>query len=800
MSAIRIKTAVRLVAAATATIVLLAGAGVARGAAPVKEVLSSHFGREVNLTQVMAKGGPALEDICTVESKDECQTGSPSSIAGGFEYAEAVAGAPNGNVYVADAGNARVQELTAAGEFILMFGKEVDKSTGEDVCTAASKDLCGAGVPGAAPGQLARPSSIAVDPASGDVYVLDAVNTRIEKFTAAGEFVLSIAGSPEHGPLTFDQGLHGNLLAVGGSDDLVYVGEREPGRVQEFESDGKWRGEVTGIGNVRAVAVDDSCALHEPVLTELTTPTCKVFDPLFGDLYVAYDDNKLIQAFTAGGALIGEPVTVGPAVSFIWTLATDPAGRLAVTAHEQANLAERQSGSLYDPASGRLITEFAISPRGNFGMGFNGNDELYATAAGADHEILAYAPEPVAELVTNNATCKEGAEHETNVTFDCALNGETNPYDVPETESWFEWGATCALGAKTPNQPVATVEELVPVSAPVGGLHPNESYCYQTVGVDQNVQLPEDLTGEKIVFKTPSLPPKVFGEPTASFVKSSSALMFGELNPEHALTEYYFEYAAGTEPAAKTLEECKPATTCTGVARTPVLKSGLYGKIGVTLEATGLQPSTTYHYRLTAVNQAGQSPPGAEGSFTTAPTPGPQASTGPPGAIGVSSATATGTVNPEGQAATYTFKLGVYNGASTQYGIVFSGSAAAVSAPIEESLALTGLQPGTTYAYKIAVTTGTGSAEGAPVTFTTTGLPSILSIPSVLPQIPVPNIAFPTPAVGPIAGTTTSRNAKKLAQALKACKKKPKSKQAACKQNAHKKYGSKQANHHKKKG
>jgi hypothetical protein len=42
-----------------------------------------------------------------------------------------------------------------------------------NICTAVSNDVCTAGVPGAAAGQLDLPASVAVDAATGDVYVLE---------------------------------------------------------------------------------------------------------------------------------------------------------------------------------------------------------------------------------------------------------------------------------------------------------------------------------------------------------------------------------------------------------------------------------------------------------------------------------------------------------------------------------------------------------------------------------------------------------------------------------------------------
>ena len=65
------------------------------------------------------------------------------------------------------------------------------------------------------------------------------------------------------------------------------------------------------------------------------------------------------------------------------------------------------------------------------------------------------------------------------------------------------------------------------------------------------------------------------------------------------------------------------------------------------------------------------------------------------------SAVITGAVNPDGVPAGYAFELGVYNGTSTQYTIVYSAEAGSGNTPVEESLPVTGLQPGTTYAYRI---------------------------------------------------------------------------------------------------
>ncbi len=109
-----------------------------------------------------------------------------------------------GDVYVVDEGNYRIQKYSPSGQFLLMFGGEVDKTTGADVCTAADLaggDICGVGVPGNGPGHFhneagknwgnQQNNSIAVGP-TGTVYVGD--YGRIQEFEPdgafAGEFVL----------------------------------------------------------------------------------------------------------------------------------------------------------------------------------------------------------------------------------------------------------------------------------------------------------------------------------------------------------------------------------------------------------------------------------------------------------------------------------------------------------------------------------------------------------------------------------------------------------------------------------
>jgi hypothetical protein len=813
------------------SIVVLPGASDARAATPatppVKLIVTNHFGREVNLTEVDKHAGGSLENICTVSSGDICQEGKESTAPGGFDYPEGVAinddptSPQYQRVYVADTANNRVQELTPAGQFVSMFGREVNETkttelkepgnphhvteaeenicTQEEITTASVK--CKIGTAGDHAGQMSADYSIAIDPTTGDVYVQDLINWRIDKYTATGEFIwtagkevnetkddtsateaeknLCTAASGDEckagvesstGPAAFKfEQKYGDLLAIGGPENLLYVGDER--RIQELNSNGTWVGEIslTSISSepessVSALAVDNSCTLHTPVLTETTTPTCKEFDPANGDLYLAYRVNFITEAiyqYEPDGKQVKTFKTAE-----IEAIALDATGRLAVSETQ----AGTHFGSLYQADTGRLITHFTVFGRfGSKGVSFGGKGDLFAADG---QETSGYTPVAVAEFLTRPIECSPGPEHETDATFDCDLKGAVDPWGIPEAEAWFQWGSTCSLGLETPKQSIPVTskegeeEPLVSIQAPVEALRPNESVCYQVSGEDREVKKPELLTSETATFPTPIVPPVIVGEPSASFITSTSAVLFGELNPENAKTEYFFEYGPG-EALAKCSQGMRKED-CAGVAATATDRATcheqagedrcVYRNISTILGATGLQPATLYHYRLFAENEStmgGEKDtsfnhlhPVPEGSFTTASVPVPQAVTGSVKALGVTTATIDGTVDPNGVPATYTFELGVNGGAATQYGVVFSGTAGTGTVPTEEFLALTGLQPGTEYVYRISIVSGYISNEshtiqGAATTFTTAGLPEALISPPVLAQLPVPKIIFP---------------------------------------------------------
>jgi sugar lactone lactonase YvrE len=110
-----------------------------------------------------------------------------------------------GNLYVADTLNNRIEIFDADGKFISAFGKSGD-----------------------GPGYFARPKGVAID-GDGHIWVADGMQDRVQVFNREAQLLISFGG---HGMLPGQfQGLVG--IAVD-KNNRVFTSEIYPGRVQQF--------------------------------------------------------------------------------------------------------------------------------------------------------------------------------------------------------------------------------------------------------------------------------------------------------------------------------------------------------------------------------------------------------------------------------------------------------------------------------------------------------------------------------------------------------------------------------------
>ena len=226
---------------------------------------------------------PALQ-TCTAT----CFAGLPGAGAGQLNGDEGIAvdnsgGASQGDVYVARPLQPPRPEIRPGGEFLLMLGGEVDKTSGANLCAKADLeggDECGIGLAGTAPGRFQSlfGRSLAVD-STGRVFVGD--ENRVQRFSPAGVLEAQIAlpgvGSIEN-------------LAVDSAGDL-YVKGSELAGVRKYNPTGTELGsprDEAGEGERQAIAIgaadelflnDFQAASHHLLSYDAAGAHTATFDP-----------------------------------------------------------------------------------------------------------------------------------------------------------------------------------------------------------------------------------------------------------------------------------------------------------------------------------------------------------------------------------------------------------------------------------------------------------------------------------------------------------------------------------------
>lgn len=446
---------------------------------------------------------------------EACSTGSA---AGQCNIPRGVAAdSSDGRVFVADQENRRIVELTAWGEFVRTWGWDViasgpdNNGVGFEICVPANGDICKAGAAGAGAGQfgsLFGPQGLAVD-SSGDVYVTDSDNFRVQKFDSEGHFLrmwgrgvnAGTSGNAEictnAGPPTDVCGAGaegtgngqfsgwarpGDFIAIGLSDQ-VYVGDKE--RIQRFDTAGVYQGQIAIPGEtVQSLATDSAGNLY------LTYLNGSVFSGLSKP-----NVHKLTPTGATGSPAtftVADPraVTVD-AVGDVYTF--DPS---VIHTNEPQNdfppILEFDSGAHLIAEFGKDEFSTSTGLTTNLCAGSASPGNLYVANSSSKPSFLrAYgtapkgceAPPPKAPQIT--------AQYAVSVGTDSALvRAQINPHFIEGTAYYVEYGTgDCAAGGCPFKQPLkaavlgggATQQAVTTAGVVLTGLSPGTSYHYRFV-------------------------------------------------------------------------------------------------------------------------------------------------------------------------------------------------------------------------------------------------------------------------------------------------------------------------------
>jgi hypothetical protein len=562
------------------------------------------------------------------------------------------------------------------------------------------------GQEGSGNGQLSEPLGVAVDDTSGDVYVADTANNRVEEFDASGKY-LGQFGGDETPAGSFSRPRD---IAVDNSSSAakgdVYVTDVGHNVIDIFTSAGKYVSQLTGaegaaFGELLGVAIGTS-----------------------GEIW-AYDGASRVYEFSDAGVLLAKFETgrgterglaVDSAGGVYLLFGCDCIGKYHLTGSSSAEqLAEWGSGSAlavnlqsnnvfldersqiqeYEPFGepfGEVVTTFANEGLAESqGLAVDGADgTVYATQRSADSVAVFKAV-----LLANATTGPASSIEKTAATISGTVGREGLP-----TKYRFQYGETNAYGSSTPAATVVGEEEEL--TAKLGGLAPGTTYHYRIVA--ENANGAND--GIDRTFTTPSAVDSVQTE-AATGLGKNGATLHGSLAPDGSDAHYYFQYGETAEYGSTS-----PAP--------PGQDAGSASKVEhAEVALTGLLSSTTYHYRVVAVNSLGTTY-GEDTTFTTLPAVD-SVQTEAASGVGANGATLHGSLAPDGSDTHYYFQYGE----TTEYGSsspappgIDAGSASKAE---QAQTTLSGLYANTTYHYRIAAVNSFGITYGEDETFATFG-------------------------------------------------------------------------------
>ena len=186
------------------------------------------------------------------------QFGSQGSSPGQLNNPASIAIDAEGNLWVADKGNSRIQKFSPEGALLDGFGSL-----------------------GSGNGQFNRPEGIAID-AAGDIWVSDTYNYRIQKFSAEGEFIEVVApeGLGHVEPTGIDAGPDGKVWVADWTNNRVAVLSESGGFELSFGATGSGPGQ---FNRPDAIEADES-----------------------GNVWVGDQDNGRIQRFDQEGNFVDQ--------------------------------------------------------------------------------------------------------------------------------------------------------------------------------------------------------------------------------------------------------------------------------------------------------------------------------------------------------------------------------------------------------------------------------------------------------------------------------------------------------------
>ncbi len=436
-------------------------------------------------------------------------------------------------------------------------------------------------------------------------------------------------------------------------------------------------------------------------------------DPSAGDIYLA--TGNVINKYTPAEAAAGDSTPSGQITgfSYVYGVAVDPAnGDVYATDYNVPDTvfkfdAEGNPLPFNTPGlTGQLTgpTSLAVNPNnGNVVVG-NLTSSIVFELSSSGSIVTAYAgPSPSIGLAINSA----------GELFDAVTINGVVRFASPSsgyTQLTTNYGGGIAIDPLSQHVFVSGEKKVSEFAADgnqvglsFGSAQLRESYGVGVPTGAAHVYVSDNPSNQAFDFQRLLVPDTTTG--SASAIGATTATVSGHLDPLGG-PQATCSFSYGTDPGL------------VGAESAPCTDPGPYSSpADVSMTLSGLNPDTTYYYRLEATTANGVGT-GEIKNFAT-PTGPPVVTTEGANELGTSLATLHGTVNPGGAQTSYFFEYGM----TEAYGDRLPGGGGYPAGEGNQdrpiSIGLAGLQPGTTYHYRLVATNSFGTTQGSDRTFTT---------------------------------------------------------------------------------
>ncbi len=678
-------------------------------------------------------------------------------------------GAAAGTFYVIDSANNRVQQFNPAGEFVRTWGWGVRDGEAEfQTCKTAA--TCQAGTAGPGAGSLRAPQGIALDQTTGNLYVSDQGNRRVDVFGPNGAFQGAFGYGVRTGAAEFQfcttscvdpntaAGAQGGRfgaamggLAVDPVSGNLYVASKTNRRVEVFKpivtsgvvSNAEflrafgWDVLTGGVTTFEVCEVAASCkqgtgGANPGQFATLNSPSDIAIDSA-GSIYAVDLGNKRVQKFSPVPALIAEKFgsTALSSEAFgtgeILNVAIDPSsapnrvlvsGRRSTSGNQVAVLETDSSGNkLY-------LHGEELTPSGT-GIGTNPASTGIAVAKATLGGNL-YLTTPTTNILQGVYILNEGPSieavsaigaHEATLHGQLVSNDANVRYHFEYMAPGGSWTKLPATDADAGTSSAAATIASTGTGTGTLAIKARGGTFTLNFNSETTTPLAYDAAASAVQAALEALPSIGAGNVTVSGGPGS---------------------ADGSTPYAISLAGALAGTEVTEISA--FAGNLLAPTIAVSQVATGLHGNTKYAVRLVATRPASGLPiTTAQVNFTTLPA-APAVSAPVASVISDSSATLEGDINPENQSTSYQFEY-LTQADYEANGNNFTGPNTAAKIPstpldigsgindVSVSEHPTHLTPSTVYRFRLLATTNTNGSTlttlSPEATFTTYAPPQV---------------------------------------------------------------------------